>query len=435
MFSSGRPRLTVSSVVVGALLLAAPSGAATTSTSTPVRARSRVVTLTDHGQDPAVVVDRRGNTTAVWGTHWCRGPVYAARRPAGGSWQAPVRIGRGAEPQPAVDAAGNVTVIFATNPAGRTTGLAAVRRAVGGPWSQPVPLTHDRQAAHYNCNDDEGTYGAHRADLGVSPRGAVVVVWQWGSGDRNRPLRIQSAYRAVGGHWSSPARLTRPNWSENPAVAIDRSGDATAVWSPHGTGTVASRRILGRGWGHPVRLAAHASDPDVAVAPGGTATVIFARAGDSAVVAVRRPPHGPWDDSRRLSPKGVDVVESEVMVDPSSTVSVVWQRTSGRIDAVLRPAGASWQRPVQVAPADPRNSEPREDLNDAGDLAVVWRREARGIVGRLHDHRQGWSATVSVVRASGYLPSHDVAGDPDGQLVTVWQTDDARVKARVVAAQ
>lgn len=121
---------------LGSLLVTLPvaglAGAAPVTAAPPAPIGGPLTTLSTDGQEPAVLVDRAGTTTVVWATDWCRGPIYAARRLEGAEWGTSVQIGRGTAPQIAADAAGNVTVIFETNPAGRTTGISAARLPAGG---------------------------------------------------------------------------------------------------------------------------------------------------------------------------------------------------------------------------------------------------------------------------------------------------------------
>lgn len=421
--------LTLGAVLVGPLLVA-PVAA-----DQPAPVGGPVIVLDDAGQQPAVVVDRSGNTTVVWATHWCRGPVLAVTRPAGGAWGAPERIGRGTSPQVAVDRRGDVTVVFETNPPDRTTGVSAVRRPAGADWGAPVRLSVDGPAVDYDCNDDEGAFGAHRADLAVGPRGATVVVWQWGSYDRDRPFRIEAVYRPADGRWRSPVALTRANWSEDPVAGVDRAGNATVAYAP-GAGEediVARRRVVGVGWRPPVRLTGDGWDFDVVVAPVGDATVVFARyaAGLNRIHAVRRPATGVWGAPRRISPEDAYIWGADVVVDASGTVSVVWDRRSGRIDLVRRPRDDGWSAPVLVAAAGD-NGTPRVATNVVGDLAVLWQDDSAGLTARLLGHLAGWTPPFSVDGTPGYLPAYHPAVFPDGGMVAVWQSFDDVLFARLV---
>lgn len=415
-----RRRLSMAALAIVPALIA--QGAAARALPEAEPTAGPIVTLSTDGASPETVVDGHGTATVVWETDWWRGPIMAARRPAGGTWSRPVVIGRGHNPLIGIDAAGNVTVVIHTNRPGFTGGLTAVRRPQGQPWGTPVRLTVDRSAPTYTRTDEEGTYGAHRTDLAVSPNGDVVVAWQWGSADRNRPFRIEVARRPHGATWTGPLGLTPRNWSDEPEIGVDRTGRATLVYRDGGTTLVSRRLVPGSGWAGPVRLRGTASvlQHDLVVSPQGRTTLLLDDYRDNrVVVAVReRPPTGPWGAQRRLTPEGVGVAESAIAVDTLGRVNVVWTRGTGRIDLV-RWRG-SWSAPVMVAgPA--LNGALGLAANGAGDVAVWWHNESLGIRARLRDGSGSWTPRFTAwdPPATGYYGVSTAAVHPDGDALSV----------------
>jgi len=102
-----------------------------------------------HVQDPQIVVSPQGEATAIWqrsnGSYLV---VQGATRPAGGSWLRPVDIttghGRGGQHlQLVVDSRGNETAIwegYDTRP-GPNFAIQAAKHSPGGAWSRPVDIS------------------------------------------------------------------------------------------------------------------------------------------------------------------------------------------------------------------------------------------------------------------------------------------------------
>lgn len=393
-----------------------------------------VTTLSSQGYAPVTVVDGEGTATVVWAAHYWRGPIRAARRPAGEGWSAPVTIGRGTNPVIGIDAAGVVTVLFSTNRRGFTTGLSAVRREPGRPWGRPKHLTNDRPAERYGPNGDEGIFGAHRADLAVSPGGDVVAVWQWGSDHRHRPYRIEAARRPDGGRWSEPRALTRRDWSSDPEIGVDQTGRATLVY--HQDGSLVSRRLIpGDGWSGRVRLRGDAAvvDSDLVVTPDGDTTLMLHVYGrqDGALAVMQRPPTGPWTGTRQLSPDGVVNIAGAVAAHGNGSVTVAWIRTTGRVDAVTWTDG-TWLPPFQVTGAA-QNRAPQLAGSSTGDLVVWWQNESLGIRARVRDAAGSWTSRFGMWPDARYYGSSAAAVYPDGDVLSVVhrahrRDDDIRVR-------
>ena len=380
-----------------------------------------VTTLSTSGRDPVTVVDRYGTATAVWSTRYWNGTIMAARRRAGGTWSTPVAIGhRGTGPQIGVDDAGIVTVLFSTNRRGFTTGLSAVRREPGRPWGTPKHLTHDRPAERYGPNGDEGIFGAHRAELAVSPGGDVIAVWQWGSVHRHHPFRIEAARRPADGLWSDIRGLTPRDWSSDPKLGIDESGRATVVYEQDRS--LVSRRLMpGEGWTGDVRLRGTAAvvGADLVVTPSGHAFLLLEVYGeqDGAVSVMRRPLTGPWTGTRQLSPDGVVFLEGAIAVHGNDSATIAMRRTTGRVDAITWNGGA-WSSAFEVTGAA-QNGPAQLAGNSSGDLVVWWENESLGIRSRARDAAGTWTPRFGLWRDAHYYSTAQAALYPDGDVLGV----------------
>jgi hypothetical protein len=125
----------------------------------------------------------------------------AVRDPISNVWQAPKTIGPGSSPQIATDAAGNVTVVFAS-----ASGVAAADLPAGVDiWGAPQTLPDSS--------------GGQTPRLASNAAGDLAVVW-----DNKASMR-----RRQEGTWRTQSIAGRTP-AYRPRVAVDQEGNAAAVW-------------------------------------------------------------------------------------------------------------------------------------------------------------------------------------------------------------
>ncbi len=119
----------------------------------------------------------------------------------------------------------------------------------------------------------------------LAPGGEAVAVWNRDAADFH--TLAQAALRPPGGSWSGPADLSSGrSIAEAPQVAVDRAGDAVAVWS------------------------------DSANSP-------------SVILGATRPAGGGWGGPQRLSEQGENSVEAQIALGPDGNGVGAWTRESG----------------------------------------------------------------------------------------------------------
>ncbi len=238
---------------------------------------------------------------------------------------------------------------------------------------------------------DDASRGAR--DIAVNARGDAIVVWSRHAG---HAASIYARYRPAGGTWRPLARL---GFGTEPQVALDASGNATAIWSTHpdgwGDAVHASRRPRRTGtWTDPVVLSIPAREPGYAgrdhrhdstfplldhVGAGRAMLTINAR-GDAAVAwhfrkdvdersdgddlefvvqAVYRPAGGRWSHVMAVSepqpPERVKSAPHAIGIDRRGAVTVMWLRyddrdqpTDGSVRVRRMTAQREWGREVVV---------------------------------------------------------------------------------------
>ncbi|HET9199010.1 MAG TPA: glycosyl hydrolase, partial [Solirubrobacterales bacterium] len=205
-------------------------------------------------------------------------------------------------------------------------------------------------------------------DLDVGADGTATVVWSARAGGEQRVFARQIA---VDGSRGPALQLSAAGGDAlAPQVAVAPDGTAVVAWTRWDGANfrVQERRIAAAGSPEAaIRTLSGASqdaaDPQLDVAPDGTATVVWRRFdGFHPLVQVRRiAPDGTSEEpSQRLSESGQDAVEPDVAVAADGTATVVWSRFDGA-DSIVQ------ERRVE---ADDTLEAAIENLSDGGESAV-----------------------------------------------------------------
>jgi PKD repeat protein len=211
---------------VGAVTEASVQPHGATTWSAPVELSSADVSA----ENAHVEMTPQGTSIAIW-QHGSgsSATVQAAVHPAGGAWQAPQNISAAGElaesPQLATDAEGNTTAVWDRSDGSNTIVQAA---------ELPSGATAWQTAANLSATGQNATV----PELAASPEGDLVAVWVRSDGANTI---VQGAAHPAGGSWQSPQSLSSAGQNaENPRVAVDAGGNATAVWDrSNGTNTIA----------------------------------------------------------------------------------------------------------------------------------------------------------------------------------------------------
>jgi len=290
--------------------------------------------------------------------------------------------------------------------------------------------------------------------LAVAPDGTVTVVW----------------VRFDGSHFQVQARRIAPDGSIDPStkdmstggqdagepqVAIASDGTATVVWKRFDGSNfiVQERRIAPDGTReasvHTLSEAHQdAVEPQVAVAPDGTATVVWSRydGSDSIVQAARVDPAGMTQTiAGELSAAGASAIEPQLAVAPDGAATVVWVRSDGansivqarRISATGTVPGA----PFDLSAAGQSAAQPRIAVDQAGMATAVWERfDGTGfaVQARRIDPTGAPAGTALSLSASGRdAVEPQLAIRPGGASTVAWSRFDGSdfiVQKRAIAA-
>lgn len=382
-----------------------------------------VVAPGQQARSPDVGMDAFGAATAVWerwnGTNWV---ISAKTRPAGGAWspfarQLSTAARNATQPRLAVNEAGAAVLAWLLEEGSGTHTVQALTRPAGGSFElTPSPLS------------DTGEDG-RTPEVAIGEGGAACVVW--GRVDGTVEV-VRSANRPVGASWSAAENLTDPqqNNAGHPHIAVDAAGTAIAVWegvfvTPFmSTRIQTATRAAGGAWSAPELISdSGATDTQVAVDRAGNAFAVWARhLGPAArVEAVRRPVGGGWSSPADLSSAEFDVINPDVAAAAGSATAVaVWESADNFsiIRAAVWTAGGDWSSGQDLASG--QSASPEVSMDAAGNGVAVW-------LGQAGVHAAGLDAAGPVladvsIPAAGASVSHAYSA-PGTYTVTVSQAD------------
>ncbi len=283
--------------------------------------------------DPRVAVAADGTVTGAWirsdGANW-RVQVASRAPGSGGTWGLAATLSTAGEdaatPELAAAADGAVTVVWSSLSGVHYRVFAATRPA-GGSWSAPQALSDDGQ-------------DAASPQVAVAADGTATVVWRRSDGSHDL---VETVSRPVGGGWSAAETLSAPGESGlNPQVAVAADGSAIVVWDRFDGShdrVQASQRPAGGAWSAPETISdagQSASTPQVVIAADGTATAAWRRSDgtDERIQAASQPPGAAWTTPRTLSDAGQSAFVPLLAAAPSGDVTAVWRRFDGSHDRV-----------------------------------------------------------------------------------------------------
>ena len=189
----------------------------------------------------------------------------------------------------------------------------------------------------------------------------------------------------LNGEWIPPVDLSLGSQDASvPQVAVDPSGNATAVWRWFdGSNYViqaSTKPFLGSWQPVPDTISQpyeDASAPQITVDAQGNATAIWARSNGTYTIiqASTKPFEGVWqavpDD---VSSLGLDARLPQIAVDAGGTAIVVWESSNGEGTTILsseKPLGATWTSPGTVSHCEGAASA-QVDVSPSGYAVAAW---------------------------------------------------------------
>jgi hypothetical protein len=226
---------------------------------------------------------------------------------------------------------------------------------------------------------------AGSADVALDKGGDAVAVWERLDPSSLR-FRIVSAFGSAGGDFGSAHAISDPGEdARSPRVAVGQNGEAVAVW----VGSDGSHRRVqaafrpkGGSFGPSQTISdpgQQASEPaEVAVDRHGGAVAVW-QSSDGRIQAAFRPKGGGFGGAQTLSDPGGGAFGARIAMDKDGDAVAVWQRfdgSNGRIQAAFRPRGGTFGPAETISAAGRTAIEPDVAMDDAGNAIAVWERHS-----------------------------------------------------------
>lgn len=358
--------------------------------------------------------------------------VLAGSEAAGAAWLPPVAAsgieGRVEDPQVAVDADGNTTIVWTSGEAPNRSIRSSFRPA-GGEWEPAFT----RMTAISDC---------HHPRLAVNAAGAAALVAEC---EKPTPA-VRAAYRPAGS-WNGAIEIGGSASGNAPRVGIAPNGDVDAVWSGPSSTVVAAHRPASGSWSSGAQISPagkNALEPNLAVSPGGYAHAIWREerdgyAGDPVieVKASRRSPGtgGTWNEPFRLSSNfgpssttPVAIGEPQISIGVNGQRMMAWSQQGTDILMAERTSSGDLfgiNEPIVFLSESGNNVEdPRIAVDGSGLGAVAWRSDEAGLFpmkGATTALINGnWSGPTLLSGATTGTTTPSLAVDPSGRATAVW---------------
>ncbi|HUY73152.1 MAG TPA: choice-of-anchor D domain-containing protein [Candidatus Dormibacteraeota bacterium] len=344
---------------------------------------SEAADLSSTGQvagEPQVEAGPNGTSTVVWNRSDGSNSIIQERRiAADGTPETSVHdlseSGQNAvEPQVALGADGTATVVWQRFN-GSNSIIQERRIAADG---TPETSVHDLSESGQNAVEPQ---------VAVASDGTATVVWDRFDGSNSI---VQERRIAAGGTPETSVHDLSESGQNavEPQVAVASDGTATVVWDrfdgsnsivqegriePNGTPQASTTDLSAPGQ--------DAGEPQVAIGPNGTAIVVWDRydGTDYIVEEGRIAPDGIQQTSADdLSVSGQNALEPQVAVAPDGSASVVWDRFDGSNSIVqerrIKPNGDVNPSTANLSAPGQGSGEPQVAATNETEVTVTWRR-------------------------------------------------------------
>jgi hypothetical protein len=275
----------------------------------------------------------------------------------------------------AVSAGGEAVAVWSRSN-GVNTIVQASARAPGGVFAPAVDLSDAGQ-------------DARNPAVAINDAGAAAVAWVRANGTvdvaqaRVRPSDQSGFAAAQDLSGAGPAGQS----ASAPDVAMDPGGRATVVWTrSDGTQARVQSRFLtaagalSAGIDDVSDAGDNGSAPDVAVDPSNAAVAVFGACpvggtgSDCAVKSAARPSNGSFGSVQPISPPGDSIVPAKVAIDRAGVATAVFAPFAANAQILLtrRDAGGTFGGVQPISPAGGTSFFPAVSVDDEGNVLAGW---------------------------------------------------------------
>lgn len=412
-----------------ALVLALAPAALGARTAAPVFENISLVPVDRLNPLGGIGTDRAGNLTVLLETY--DGRILVVDRPPGGQFGPPHDIARGTLPTRgggkvlAVGPRGDAVVIFQTGSySERDERFFASVRPAGGSFGAPVEIPGSRETLDFAPAMDA--------------QGNLLVAFSADRPERTAPgldAGVFAAFRPAGGEFGPSELISSPANANEPVAAFDAAGNALVAFNDVTGGVQVVRRPAGGRFEAPQTLGSDGLVPDrplLEVDPQGRAVVAWNRQvgrGSARVLAAFGSSHRPesFRRGRTVSARIDEAAQLDVAIGPGGVATVVWERRArGRLQirAAIRRRGRfgrefALSRSYLVS--RDAGGSPEIEVDARGTTTVIWQGISTIDVARRR-LRRSFSAPRRASRTQN-IYGYSLATTPSGEAVIVFAND------------
>lgn len=290
---------------------------------------------------------------------------------------------------------------------------------------------------------DSDPGNAYDPEIALDANGNAIAVWrQWGGSGYD--VWANRYVPAIG--WGSAGLVEKSDTGSaaSPVIGVDTTGNALAVWA-QSDGTRdniwANRYTVGGGWATPVLIetddTGSASKPRLAVDAAGNAVAVWYQWDGlrTNIWANLYTAGAGWGTAALIETDDTGyALEPQVAVDPAGNALAVWRQADGvrwNVWANRYTAGVGWGAPVAIETGNGGAGYPQVAIDPSGNAIAVWDQwdgAAFSIWANRFTPAGGWG-TAELIESdnSGPASAAQVAVDDTGDALAVWiQSDGMR---------
>ena len=301
----------------------------------------------------------------------------------------------------------------------------------GGSSDAPVVIPAKAWGTAELIEADTGN--AEYPQIAFDPDGNAIAVWE--QRDNNGIMCIYSnRYDSTTG-WGTAEDIDMTNFHAfEPQIGIDSYGNALVVWRQGTNNDIYSNRYDSTtGWGTPMRIESvnnPGNEPQIAINSDGNAIAIWTQ--DNQYVYSNRYDSGTglWDTEVLIETDAGNADSPQVAIDPDGNAIAVWHQNNHDIYSNRYDSGTGlWGTAAEEIDDSGANQAayPQVAIDPDGNAIVVWRQDD-GTYDSIYSNRYtsgtGWGTAELIENNASAAYEPQIAIDPDGNAIAVWQQDD-----------
>jgi hypothetical protein len=258
--------------------------------------------------------------------------------------------------------------------------------------------------------------------------GHATAAWNAIAVVPSQPIYVSTT---IAGAWSPTTDVTSAGSGDNPAIAVDRAGDAVVAWRTSDiTGTVvyAARRPHGGQWSAPQKISGNipgGANIDLATNADGDVLAVWLAGGR--IGGVFYSPSAGWGSASWVSGAKPVALAPQAALDDAGRATVDWESSSGYgYDVIAEARGSTASglgKPVEVETAGPSGA-PDVAVAPDGSGVLTWIRDNGGheVVQAARRLNAGatWGQPADLNGPASVSDSPRAAVDPGGDAMVVW---------------